>query len=186
MCDYKRYCCDICYNIIVETSSDQIGGPNCTVEIDKSKFGKTKYHKGRYIKGQWVFGGICHQTREFFLVPVERRDKDTLIPIITERIMSDCWKSYDCLNTMDFEHLTVNHSYNFVDPNTEAHTQNIENLWWQIKRQLPETYTRHDQLYLHLSEYIWRKSKKENSDLFMEFMRDAAKYVSFILYQLIL
>ena len=30
---------------------------------------------------------------------------------------------------MDFEHLTIDHSYNFVDPNTEAHTQNIENLW---------------------------------------------------------
>ena len=110
------------------------------------------------------------------MVPVERRDKETLIPIITERIangttiMSDCWKSYDCLSTMDFEHLTVNHSYNFVDPNTEAHTQNIENLWWQIKRQLPETYTRHEQLNLHLSEYIWRKSKKDNCDLFMEFI----------------
>ena len=185
VCDYKRYCRDICYNIIVETSSNKIGGPNCTVEIDESKFGETKYHKGRYIKGQWVFGGICRQTKQFFLVPVERRDKETLIPIITERIangttiMSDCWKSCDCLSTMDFEHLTINHSYNFVDPNTEAHTQNIENLWWQIKRQLPETYTRHEQLYLHLSEYIWRKCKKDNCDLFMEFMRDAAKYVSY-------
>ena len=66
-----------------------------------------------------------------------------------------------------------------MDPNTEAHTQNMENLWWQIKRQLPETYTRHEQLYLHLSEYIWQKSKKENCDLFMEFMQDAAKYVSY-------
>ena len=187
VCDYKRYCRDICYNIIVETSSYKIGGPNCRVEIDESKFGKTKYHKGRYIKGQWVFGGICHQTKQFVLVPVERRDKEILIPIITERIangttiMSDCWKSYDCLSMMDFKHLTVNHSYNFVDPNTEAHTQNIENLWWQIRRQLPETYTRHEQLYLHLSEYIWRKSKKDNCDLFMEFMQDAPKYVSYSL-----
>ena len=184
VCDYKRYCRDICYNIVLEETSDQIGGENLIVEIDESKFGKNKYNKGRHIQGQWIFGGICRQTRKFFLVPVEHRDKDTLIPIITERIapgttiMSDCWKSYDCLSTLDFEHLTVNHKYNFVDPTTEAHTQNIENLWWQIKRQLPETYTKHEQLYLHLSEYIWRKSKTDNCDLFIEFLKDAAKFVS--------
>ena len=92
-------------------------------------------------------------------------------------IISDCWKSYDCLSQHDFEHLRVNHKYNFVDPETLAHTQNIENLWWQIKRQLPETYTKHDQLYLHLSEYMWQKSKHHKCDLYMEFLRDAAKYV---------
>ena len=83
------------------------------------------------MKGQWIFCGICHETRNFFLVPVDCRDKETLIPIITEQIadgttiMSDCWKSYDCLSSLDFNHLTVNHTYNFVDPTTLAHTQNI-------------------------------------------------------------
>ena len=183
VCDYKRYCRDVCFNIVSELSSGQIGGHGLTVEIDESKFGKTKYHKGRTIQGQWIFGGICRETRDFFLVPVEKRDSATLIPIILDKvkpgttIISDCWKSYNVLTELDFEHLTVNHKYNFVDPETLAHTQNIENLWWQIKRQLPETYTKHEQLYLHLSEYLWRKSKDTNCDLFIEFLKDASKYV---------
>ena len=93
-------------------------------------------------------------------------------------IISDCWKSYNCLSEHDFEHLKVNHKYNFVDPETLAHTQNIENLWWQIKRQLPETYMKPEQLYLHLSEYVWHKSKHDKCDLYLEFLRDAVKYVS--------
>ncbi|KAF0756103.1 dual specificity protein phosphatase CDC14B-like [Aphis craccivora] len=32
-----------------------------------------------------------------------------------------------------FDHYTVNHTYNFVDPTTEAHTQMIERLWGSAK-----------------------------------------------------
>ena len=105
-----------------------------------------------------------------------------MIPIIKRKIkagttiISDCWRSYDCLSEEDFKHLTVNHSLNFVNPDNGAHTQNIENLWWQIKRKLPETYTRHNQLYLHLAEYLWRNMKRRSNDLFQEFLKDAAKY----------
>ena len=89
------------------------------------------YHRGRYVEGKWIFGGICRETKACFLVPVERRDKDTLIPIIRAQIlpgtcvMSDMWKAYDCLQDEGYNHLTVNHSLNFVDPDTGAHTQRI-------------------------------------------------------------
>ena len=104
----------------------QISGPGMTVEIDESKFGKTKFNRGRYIEGQWVFGDICCQ-----------RDKGTLLPIIRAHIlpgtcaMSDMWKAYDCLKDEGCTHLTVIHSpgdsLNFVDPDTGAHKQRIEN-----------------------------------------------------------
>ena len=80
-----------------------IGGPGTTVEIDESKFGKMKYHRGLKIEGKWVFGGHCLETKACFLVPVERRGKETLLPIIGAqilpgtRVMSDLWRSYDCL-----------------------------------------------------------------------------------------
>ena len=46
---------------------EQIGGEGEIVEIDESKFGKRKYNVGRVIEGQWVFGGVCQNTRDFFL-----------------------------------------------------------------------------------------------------------------------
>ena len=138
---------------------------------------------GRVVKGQWVFRGICHEMREFFVTIVDKHDKKTLLPIIYSKIrpgsiiFSDCWKTYSTLNELQYLHQTVNHTYNFVDPTTYAHTQNIKNLWWQIKRTLPSTHSCHDQLYLHLSECMWRNSKNKESDLFIEFFKDAGKYV---------
>ena len=44
ICDYKRYCRDICFQVLQENSNDQIGGPDLHDEIDESKFDKTKYN----------------------------------------------------------------------------------------------------------------------------------------------
>ena len=104
----------------------KIGGVDQIVEIDESKFGKRKYNVGQIVTNQWVFGGICRGTRDFFAVPVENRDKATLLGIISEyiepgtTIITDCWKAYDCLADEGFVHLKVNHSLNFVDPITSA------------------------------------------------------------------
>ena len=104
VCDYKRYCGEICVNIVLDESQQFIGGPGKIVEIDESKFGKRKNHIGHDIDGQWVFGGICRQDWKCFLVTVPNREKETLLPLIKDRIapgttiMSDCWKSYDCLS----------------------------------------------------------------------------------------
>ena len=62
----------------------KIGGPGLTVEIDESKFGKRKYNVGRLIEGQWVFWGICCETRDIFLVPVEDCSADTLLGVIQQ------------------------------------------------------------------------------------------------------
>ena len=129
VCDYKMYCHEICVNIVIDESDDQIGGHNFTVEIDESKFGKRKYNRERIIEGQWVLGGICRETKQVFLTTIPSRDKETLLPIIKRRIkpgttiIQDCWKSYNCLSEEDFTHLTVNHSLNFVDPDSSSHTK---------------------------------------------------------------
>jgi len=85
---------------------------------------RTLYNRGRLVKGHWIFGGYERDSRKIFIVPVEDRTEETLLACIKEwilpgtTIMSDCWKSYNCLNNEGFQHLTVNHSYNFVDPET--------------------------------------------------------------------
>jgi transposase-like protein len=63
---------------------------------------------------------------------VEDRSQRTLLQIIKDNIkpgttiISVYWKAYDCLDQEGFESLKVNHSLNFVDPDSGAHTNTIE------------------------------------------------------------
>ena len=79
------YCREICVNIIIDKSDDQIGGIGFTVEIDESKFGKRKYNRGRVIEGQWVLGGICRETKQVFMTTVPPRDKKNINTYFKEK-----------------------------------------------------------------------------------------------------
>ena len=72
-------------------------------------------------------------------------------------VMSDMWKAYDSIKDEGYTHLTVNHNLNFVDPNTGAHTQRIENIWWGVKRSMPRTGTSKDLFESYLQEWLWHQ-----------------------------
>lgn len=141
--DWCSFAREVCVDWVFKKTK-KIGGEGQIVEIDESKFGKRKYNVGRVIEGQWVFGGICRETREFFMVPVADRTSATLLEIIRNyihpgsTIISDCWKAYDCLGSEGYQHLKVNHSLNFVDPDTGAHTNRIERHWRDTKNLVPK------------------------------------------------
>jgi hypothetical protein len=71
-----------------------------------------------------------------FVNPEVCNTKDNIKPGTT--IINDYWKAYDCLNKEGFEHLKVNHSLNFVDPDSGAHTNTIESTWRALKKSLPK------------------------------------------------
>ena len=69
-----------------------------------------------------------------FVEFVDDRSLETLVGVIRRKIkpgtmiVSDCWSGYGnlpaILPDMHFQHLTVNHSVNYVNPeNRDAHTQ---------------------------------------------------------------
>jgi len=83
--------------VFVAGRSEKLGGPNKTVEIHKSKFGRRKYHRGHPVKCQWVFGGVERESGRTFLVPVPDRTDDTLVATIRDwiepgtTVISDNW-----------------------------------------------------------------------------------------------
>ena len=48
------------------------------VEMDESKFGKQKYNVGRELRASGYLVVFVEIQKEFFMVPVEFRDSDTL------------------------------------------------------------------------------------------------------------
>lgn len=133
------------------------------MEIDEAKIGKRKFNKGRMLKGQWIFGGIERATNKVFIVPVENRSSKTLLPLIRKYIApgsiiySDCWRAYNDLKNENYTHQTVNHSENFVDPNTKVHTQNIERLWREMRANLPRFGTREYHYQHYIAEFLFKR-----------------------------
>ena len=73
---------------------------------------------------------------------VKRRDAETLMSLICQHVApkteihSDEWRAYNRIKSEGFDHYTVNHTENFVDPETKRHTQLIECLWNHAKRDI--------------------------------------------------
>lgn len=196
--DWYNFCRDICEEHFL-SNPITIGGPGKTVEIDESKFGKytyifmtdlytvlfscagkRKYNRGRQVDGHWVFGGIERGSSKAFMLVVPDRTKITLLPIIQQyirpgtTIISDEWKAYHDIGTIPggYTHKTVNHSQNFVDPVTGAHTQSIEGHWSCTKRMMRKQgvmNTSSDLFPSYMVECLWRR-RYGDSDLFEKLM----------------
>ena len=91
-------------------------------------------------------------------------------------IISDCWRAYDCLGNEGYQHLTVNHSLNFVDPkNPQIHTNRIESTWRHVK----ESFSTHGRIKAHvpgnLARYMFLKAARAtNEDPTEKFLNMAA------------
>ena len=109
-----------------------ISGTRTTVEIDVGLFTLRKNQVGRVLPQQWVFGGICRETKECFMFHIPDRTAAPLLPIIRQSILPGTtilfnqWAANNGTAAVGYNHNTVNHSVNFINPATGAHTQNIE------------------------------------------------------------
>lgn len=143
----------------------QIGGAGRIVAIDESKYFHRKYHRGRFREGQWVFGGIdVDDPTRCFLVPVDRRDRATLEPLIQRNIApgsiiwSDDWRAYNGVSALGYTHHRVNHSANFVCPTTLVHTNHIENMWMRAKKKLRRMHGTQEAFFeSYLEEWLWQQ-----------------------------
>uniref|UniRef100_A0A915CSY0 ISXO2-like transposase domain-containing protein n=1 Tax=Ditylenchus dipsaci TaxID=166011 RepID=A0A915CSY0_9BILA len=101
------------------------------------------------------------------LVPVERRDANTLLPIIAANvapgsiIVSDGWAAYGRVASLQqqFKYRWVNHKLNFVNPNdSNTHTQSIEGTRSATKRTLRHLHGTSEELFpTYLYQYMFRR-----------------------------
>lgn len=147
---------------------------------------------GRRVDGQWIFGMIEINTGEegqkrrggrfrLEICPDNRRDAETLRQLIQKHVkpgttlVTDGWKAYANIGDYNYDHYTVVHDYNFVDPATGANTQTIESSWRSVRRKLSKGGVKRDELALHLCEFLWRRlTQFAEEDPFIEFMSAAA------------
>jgi len=181
--DWTSFCNEVILNYVYH-SNTAIGGPGKEVEIDESLFGKRKNHVGRVVEGQWVFGGVERGTGRCFLVPVAKRDRETLFNHLREfvlpgtHVFSDCWRAYATIfPELGLRHSTVNHSENFINPATGAHTQTIESLWGRAKKSLPAGRRQSKHFTTALAKFkFFNKIKRNRGDPFAAFL-EAVKVV---------
>jgi len=167
-----------------------LGGFGKVVEMDESYFpGQPKYKRGRRLgtswedDEKWTFGLTERDSLDCVLIQVpSSRNRKTLIPIINEHCLegtlfcSDGWKAYnklaEHLELEDVLHYPVNHSKNYVNPETGAHTQTIEGLWGHVKDFLPTRGMKPCDLYSYLGWFMWsRYCKQRNLDKFLHVLR---------------
>ncbi|KAG0422854.1 hypothetical protein DMUE_6178 [Dictyocoela muelleri] len=133
---------------------------------------KQKYHVGRYsAEYRWVFGiaDTSVTPAKYYVELVRDRSSRSLLDIINRVvregsiIWSDEWRGYNNLNMLFPSHDTVNHRYNFVNPVTGVHTQNIESLWNKLKKRLKiQNGNSFNSLKLNLREWMWKDNICKN------------------------
>ncbi|XP_018399788.1 PREDICTED: uncharacterized protein LOC108777409 [Cyphomyrmex costatus] len=163
------------------------GGQGKVVEIDECKIGRRKYQRGRVVEGSWILGFIERGSPENYrleICPENKRDKDTLLQLIQKHVLvgteihTDCWKGYFDLEAHGYVHLTVNHSVEFVNSETGAHTQNIEFSWRAMRRFLSRGGIHKNKLDEHLCEFLWRRRiKKLGADPFAQRHKNSLSWV---------
>ncbi|XP_064095722.1 uncharacterized protein LOC135207801 isoform X2 [Macrobrachium nipponense] len=134
--DWSSYCREVILSwALKNNNNNKIGGANQTVELNQAEFGRKKCSVRHIVEGQWAFGGICRDTRQFFMIPVDACNRDTLLHIIKEKIepgstvISDCWQEYNCVLSEDYEELKVSQSLNFKNPVNGALTNATRRKW---------------------------------------------------------
>jgi hypothetical protein len=145
---------------------EMLGGAGQRVQVDESLLAKskaTRNNHARPVPPQWVFGAYDVSRKVGWIQLVERRDTETLLPLIQQWclpgtiIVSDGWRAYESLPILGFQHEVVVHENHFVDPNTGIHTNNVEAFWQRCKRRFKRMYgTSRTLLASHVDEFLWQ------------------------------
>ncbi|KAI5754988.1 hypothetical protein M8J77_013180 [Diaphorina citri] len=148
----------LCRDILIRWNDHhfkKIGGKGYTVEVDISN-----------ICGgsSLILGGICRETKEIFLHPIEKKFSSMSVTKIVEDnvepdscVITKQLEIYECLKQIQtYTHFSVK---KLVDESTGAHINHIQRLWRDVKINIPHHSFKNEQMLLpYLAEYKFKKS----------------------------
>lgn len=117
----------------LQLNSPLPGGEGVVVQVDEAQIGRRKNNRERIVHGTWVVGMI-DAMGEVRLEICPRREATTLGEIISRHVQvgsivhTDSWRGYAQLTSRGFQHYQVNHSEEFVAPDS-THTVGVEILY---------------------------------------------------------
>lgn len=159
---------------------DKFGGE---VEVDEMYLGGNPARRSsvKPDNSQVVFG-MVERGGKAKVQHVESAKAPVLLPIIWKEvkdgstIYSDEHRSYSKLSEHGYNHGKIKHSYRvYVDG--QVHTQNIENLWSNMKRGIKGVYRHVDAQYLqnYVNEYAFRYSHRNHPSMFWAILGKVSK-----------
>ena len=164
--------------ILLQQHSRKLGGPMRIVEVDECLLSRRKYGRGRRKDQYWVLGGVerpRHPDEQpgMFLVSIPDRTRETLESMIQRWILpqtiiiTDSFKSYQHLEELGYYHFEVNHSKNFVSPESGAHTQRIEGMWRWLRTHCSEGGSGYPDLDFRLAAFLYRRCINQDIETFI-------------------
>jgi len=190
---WYKICREVCNTWFSDPeNTPKLGGFGTIVEMDETYLpGQPKYHRGRRLgttwksEDKWALGLTQRGSLDAIVkqVPANRARND-LVPIIETHTRSgtiycsDSWKGYinlsEYVDLEDTSHFAVNHSKNYVDPDTGAHTETIEGMWKHMKEFLPNGMLPKD-ADTYIGTFLWhRYCKQRKLDVLIHFLKCCA------------
>lgn len=168
-------------NGIVEIDETYVGGK----EANKHKDKKTLDNQGRSLKTKSAILGAVEREGNIVAKVVTNTQSSVIKPFIRENICitaqvkTDEYAVYNSLANMGYSHETVDHGKGeYV--NGDAHTNNLEGFWSQLKRSINGTYHFVSPKYLqtYVDEFAYRYNRRNNTKpLFNSVIQEVWKLV---------
>ncbi len=189
---------------VIESAPKFVGTCNNPIQIDESIFwGRRKHNRGRYlyddrcwrgknhiqcsrknnygdrVQGPWVLS-IYQSSQIVRYIVVPDRSASTLIPFIKKNVAAG---SGSLLMSGDHPILLLKNATsvrrfvtkNYVNPDTECHTQGAERSWVDAKAWLKRVRHPTHLIQFYLDELAWRKMRSRHSEgLITAFFQEVA------------